>query len=265
MIKFHILSDIHLEYYDHNHPKLTDFIQDPSEASYLCLCGDIGNPYQLSYAKFLSECITAGYKYIFVILGNHEYYGTLCMDETVACVEWITSTLNKKFKCDKLVFLNNSSFDIPNTGYRVYGTTLWTRILPSQSGSLRLKDFQHIPDISDYVGYNAKHKNCMSALLTKVKQTYIDGKQLIVLSHHPPSSYCGNSIYNLSNTGSAYKNNLEDYIINHTDVIAAWFYGHDHFSLKMKIGKTVVASYQPGYPVKTNIPSACKRPIELES
>lgn len=60
------VSDIHLE-------KRLILPLIPRIATHIALLGDIGNPYQKSYADFLKKC-SYEWEGVIVIAGNHEYF-----------------------------------------------------------------------------------------------------------------------------------------------------------------------------------------------
>jgi predicted phosphodiesterase len=73
-MKFQYLSDIHTEQYKSNHKKLKKietFIK--LSAPYLLLAGDVDDPFSNLYKEFLSY-LSSLFEYIFIIVGNHEYY-----------------------------------------------------------------------------------------------------------------------------------------------------------------------------------------------
>ena len=64
------------------------------------LAGDIGNPHHMTYSKFLTE-ISAKFKKIFLIAGNHEYYGNE-LEDTRQMIHRIVD------KLDNISFLDNT-------------------------------------------------------------------------------------------------------------------------------------------------------------
>ena len=84
-MKLHIMSDIHLEYYQNvlsieqllmKIPSLYDTCHyDNLKEIILILAGDIGYILKNNYWDFLTNCCQK-YKYVICIKGNHEYYFT---------------------------------------------------------------------------------------------------------------------------------------------------------------------------------------------
>lgn len=241
-MKLHILSDIHLERY-RLFPGLHHFIKDPSSADYICLCGDIGDIHTDVYEDILYECAKT-YKCVFVILGNHEYhYGSI--ESTHAQMQ----TLLQKLNCSNIYWLNNTGVDLEEVNLRVIGTTLWTEV----KGSQRLYVQQSIADFRvidnwDIEQCNETYKKNLEFLKREVELSKCENKRLIVLTHHAPLAKCGNPAHRGSMISSAFKNDLEAFIIENEETIAAWIYGHDHWSMENYVGSTRVISNQYGYP-----------------
>lgn len=82
-----IASDLHLEFGQH--------VNITPHAPLLALLGDIGAPFQPHYADFLSTQ-SKQFEQVFVLLGNHEYYGRRTADQVVARVQSICANLPKR-------------------------------------------------------------------------------------------------------------------------------------------------------------------------
>lgn len=237
-MKFFVLSDIHLEMYD-KYPGIDHFIniEQVDKQMSICLCGDIGDPFSDEYKTFLNDCSFL-FLYVFIIAGNHEYYNS----SLIEVVKQIKLVCNSNAN---IVFLNNSSFDIPNTNIRILGTTLWTSYISSQIYDIRysIADYKYIKDWS--VSKNLElHRQSMNFIKSQMNKE----KSIIVMSHHAPLLACGNPKYENSRISSAFKNDLETFIIENTKTIKAWMYGHDHYSMNFKLYDTIIISNQIGYP-----------------
>jgi len=246
-MRFQVLSDIHLEFYK-EYPGLTHFINDQNAADCLCLCGDIGDPHSPHYKRFLTECVDAPYAYVFIIAGNHEFYN--CHMQRVHNK---IRELCKEVGNEKLVYLNNTCFDLPNTNIRVFGATLWSKITEEQALDVRcfIADFRCIKEW-DIDENNAKHEKSLKGLAVELS-TLPAGKKLIVMSHHAPSLLCGNPIHVDSPISSAFKSDLYDLIASNTHKIAVWMYGHDHHTMIFPIKDTILVSNQVGYPGEAKV------------
>jgi len=113
-------SDLHIEY---GHP-FGPLIKPSSP--YLALAGDIGVVGKAQqYADFLLS-LTPHFKAIFVVPGNHEFYTS----------EWEHAFLIMSQVCSmhpKLIFMNKTTYKIPDSNIRILGSILWSKI---PSGSL---------------------------------------------------------------------------------------------------------------------------------
>lgn len=201
-----------------------------------------------SYKRFLGEC-AAAFDHVFIISGNHEYYG-----HDIRTVDEHIPSLSKSF--DNVTYLNCTGVDITGTDLRIIGTTLWSEIKEDQMSDIRysLSDFQCIRKWSIEEN-QMKHKQCLNF----IKQELKNPGRLIVMTHHPPVLKCGHPKHTGSSMSSAFKNDLGHLILQNTDKIAAWMYGHDHYSMQFKLGNTTIMSNQIGYPGENpdQGPSAC--------
>nr|WNL49717.1 calcineurin like phosphoesterase [Marseillevirus sp.] len=223
-----LLSDCHLEL---SPQKLQKFLKGkllvPNKKKVLCLCGDIGNPWSKNYSKFLAWC-SESFEFVFVVAGNHEYYGEHTMEETDQRLYELSKSHSN------VEFLQNSSFEYK--GVLFVGSTLWTDV-PDDADEL-MNDYLEIPEISPEL-IRCKWNNSASFLLREISK----GKKTVVLTHHCPldedkplgdkqdyrECYC-------SNLGFLAKEN-----------VAAWFWGHTHVPFYEKRGNTVFASNPKGY------------------
>lgn len=233
-MKVYVVSDIHLEIKEKFRKKLV--ISGDPEA-YLVLAGDIGNPFQKSYASFLYEQADK-FKKVFVLAGNHEFYGNSITSATFQ-IEKVCS----KFP-EKLIFLNNNEYVIDET-YIILGTTLWSEITPVQEKYVKeyLNDFYSIKDFTIKT-YKTLHQESVEFLKTALEKN--KDKKVIVCTHHAPT-YNGTSAkeYEYSCITSAFASDL-DYLIYRP--VVAWVAAHSHHSYNQIINGIQVCSNQLGYP-----------------
>lgn len=254
-------SDIHLEM-----RKTIPIIKPVKDKNvYLCLCGDIGNPYLENYEKFLkihSELFT----HILIISGNHEYYSVrniVSIGETDAMIEKIVS----KYK--NITYLNKSGLIID--GVKFIGCTLWSDVssIPDIAEKV-MNDYKYI-----YVKKNKKNnkknknqdksqnssdekykrllkasdvcemnKECIEWIkheINKFKETD-KYKKIIILTHHAPS-------FSMLNKSDVYS---PCYATNYNDImgkpVSIWISGHSHHSNHIRINNTLCVSNCMGYP-----------------
>lgn len=215
-MKIQYISDIHLELLK---KKAIKYITNKiiPNADICILAGDIGNPMANDnhYNNFLQEMSTK-FKKIFVIAGNHEFYGNN-----------IHATKEKLIEiCEKypnISFLDNQYEDYE--GYRWLGTTQWTHIRNSEN---KINDVYSIKDF-DIEQYNNLHSECCNFLNESLKESKSLNIKTIVITHHLP-------IYSL--TAPKYKYmceyaqwfnaDLDSMIKINNNIIHGWFYGHTH-------------------------------------
>ncbi|RFU27231.1 hypothetical protein B7463_g9118, partial [Scytalidium lignicola] len=136
---FQILSDLHLEVGQ----QYISF-KIPISAPYLILAGDIGRLIDYdSYLVFLAAQ-TAQFEQVFLILGNHEFYGL----SFTAGLEQAQKLEHEEVLGGRLILLHQKRFDIPNSRVTILGCTLWSKILEDakQVVRMRVKDFEKIDD-----------------------------------------------------------------------------------------------------------------------
>ncbi|KAG4430176.1 hypothetical protein IFR05_014335 [Cadophora sp. M221] len=244
---FQILSDLHLEVGQ----QYSSFIIPPS-APYLILAGDIGRliEYEL-YLEFLTKQ-TAQFEKVFLVLGNHEFYGLS-----------LHAGLKRAQKLEKetvlngnLVLLHQRRFDVPHSDITVLGCTLWSRVPQDaiESVRMRVKDFEKIEGWT--VGdHNASHDADLTWLryqaseIQQGNESRVKGdraRSILVVTHHAPSMKGTSSPANVSNPwSSAFATDLlED---TSWGGVKAWVFGHTHFTTQFERNGITVISNQRGY------------------
>lgn len=221
-MKFQYFSDIHTEQYKSNHKKLKriqEFII-PS-APYLIIAGDIGDPFSNLYKEFLSY-LSLLFEHIFIVAGNHEYYGQHDMFEVQEEIKNFTVSLGN------VTFLENDIFHIPNTNISIYGATFWSDIQKNEEDDIKyyITDYRCIPNFSIENSkqlYVASCDNLNNALDTFTIRNFV------IISHHLPlyslldPKYLGAK----PSLSSAFASNI---VASYNPRILAWVAGHTHKS-----------------------------------
>ena len=236
----HVLSDIHLEL-DKCAAKqdISNYFDSSNKADYLFLLGDIGKDYEDSYTAFLTSC-TNKYQKVFLIAGNHDFFSS--------SIEKTVGRLRKMCKDnDKLVFLNNDTYDIPNSDIRIAGTTLWSEVVEDQASDIRcfIADYRAIKEWS-VEHNNYTHAQSVKWLKKENDRAKVDSKKLIVMTHHAPLLQSCHPKHLGSPLSSAFETDLSQ-LIRANEHIKLWLHGHTHHSDVRTIGKTIVLSNQYGY------------------
>lgn len=188
-----VLSDLHLEV-----GQQYSAFTFPTTAPFLLLGGDIGRLVDYDgYLHFLAA--HAGrYKKVFLVLGNHEFYG-LNYDAGVAAARRLAA---EPILADRLVLLHRARWDDPDSDLTILGCTLWSAIPREAYGIVehKVKDYKHIRGWSAD-RHNALHASEAAWLRGQIAQVSSSsprpdqdrhqdggsGRRLMVATHHAPS------------------------------------------------------------------------------
>ncbi len=192
MARFHVLSDIHLEFHL-NIAKVMNRIKSLFNLSSvlpntgLILAGDIGYPVNASgrpsttYKLFL-ETLRQHYAWVVVVAGNHEYYPCKktylhskgpSTSLTIEAMDDILRTM-----CESIpgvTFLQKNTIIID--GVRFLGCTGWTR--PTHEIWTKMNDSEFLSH-SDVLTLHQDHRQWIQRELTN------DALPTVVITHHPP-------------------------------------------------------------------------------
>lgn len=230
-MRIKVLSDIHLEYLE-EYPGLEAYLTEGEEVDVFCLCGDIGDPGSVFYRRFLLECAEYCKVRTLVIMGNHEAYFKL-VSETERMIARVCEGH------ERLTFLQTTTWDAG--GVRFAGATLWSAIDPKDTVRMRdyVADFRSIArwGVSECTRRHREHVAWLQGEIERARQ---EDKKLVVLTHHVPVRVGGDALQ------SAFSTDLSELIEGAGDVLAYWFYGHNHTSGSVRIGNTWVMSNQVG-------------------
>ncbi len=161
MLTIQYISDIHLEF-RYNLPKIKAL------ADILVLAGDIGDPRSKIYKWFLSD-VSSKFKKIFLICGNHEYYGS----DIEPTNQFIRGLL---VVWPNITFLDNDYEDY--CGYRFIGSVLWDQEATATSNDYKCIE-GHTLD-----SRNALHTNCRQYIQSMINVP----QKTIVITHFPPGN-----------------------------------------------------------------------------
>lgn len=236
--KIQVLSDLHLEvgpqYLSYTFPKT---------APLLLLGGDIGRLADYDgYLKFL-EAQVCRYKKVFLVLGNHEFYGLDHKDglKTAQLLQ-AEPTL-----ADKLVLLHRARWDDPDSALTILGCTLWSAI-PNEAHSIvqsRVKDFERISKWG-VERHNEVHAHEVAWLQDQVAQVPPHKRQLLVATHHAPSIHGTSRPEHTENPWTcAFATNLADQ--EGWDSVRVWVFGHTHYSTDFTCNGIRLVANQRGY------------------
>ena len=234
-MKIQYCSDLHLEF-----PENLSYIQDnPIEpkAEVLILAGDIVPLKDIeNYTDFFDD-ISAKFKKVYWIIGNHELY--------FSDLKGSVGAFQKKIR-DNVTLLNNTVVEIE--GVNFIFTTLWSRIKDENAFIISrwLNDFRLISDGEGKLT-TKKYNELFEENFDFIKASITNStKKCVVITHHVPTlknyppEYAGSEINN------AFATDLDEFI--EQSGIDFWIYGHHHRNVrKTKIGKTTLLTNQLGY------------------
>ena len=227
-MRFQYFSDIHLEFYNENIPKIQrTFIQkldkQTDKPGFLLVAGDIGMPSRPSYSTFL-QSLSPLYEKIFITTGNHEYYKMPYYSLTE--MDNYCRDICRTMPQDNVVFLQNNTYKL-NDSLSIFGGTFWTDIPPSKHHSVMhsVNDYKLIPNMTPSLS-SLLHEKSVSLLNYHIKEdTHM---KWIVMSHHMPSFDLIDPKYRATtNTDMNYAFASNVSVANDPRVLA-WVYGHTH-------------------------------------
>lgn len=255
-MKFHYMSDLHLEF---GEGKKT--IKD-IKGENLILAGDITLMFGLNpetnhgHEKIktrtdkLFDMALKNFDRVFYLTGNHEPYH---FDMAY------TDRYVKEFLPKEITYLNNTAVELPGDVV-VMGGTLWTDMNKGNPTDMYrvewgMNDFQIIHlNGNVFTPTNAleMHRATM-AFFTEQLEKYKD-KKVVIATHHSPTYKGINPKHTHSDTNAGYASDLEQYITDHPQ-IKYWVFGHTHIQAKFDIGSTKVVSNAQGYVATRNRPA----------
>lgn len=246
-MQFQIHSDLHIE-------RCADSEDLPfleRLAPNLCLLGDIGNANSKRYERFILEC-AARFERVFVVAGNHEYYGN-----SIEFGNW-----KIKHVCDKadnVYFLNGSGGRAPQRrngscsgsvvidNIRVVGTTLWSHVPPEHFFTVTnyINDYRRIKKFTVSEN-NRLHNTAVEYIASEIQEAKNAGQQIVILTHHAPIWASSAPHYVGKPTNCAFATRLEHLFADQSHV-RLWGFGHTHWCIDTVIGNTRVVSNCTGY------------------
>jgi len=218
-MRVYYLSDLHIE---RGIVSLDDFTFNLSTETknILALCGDIGDPFSQLYWDLIFK-MSKMFHLVFILTGNHEYYGHNMQDVDNHIMYNIHNFPNVKF-------LNNSVYEVE--GIKFVGSTLWSNVPDDQKEFITgyMNDYRLIQDFTvDW--QNQLHEENVSFLTQEIDTN------TVVLTHHAPDR--------LNTSAKKYRNTPSTYAFGTDldDLVAKckyWIYGHTHYNIDHEKLKT---------------------------
>jgi Icc-related predicted phosphoesterase len=281
--RFWVLSDLHQEFPEF---RWTPDLSAVPDHDAIILAGDIHAPLSksIAFAERLGE--QGGGKPVFLVAGNHEFYGTVMMEELALARSLVAQTRH-------VIFLDNDA--ITFNGVRIIGCTLWTdfrlfgdawRLTAMRSVELGMNDYRRIKRIGETSGRTwpirtmdtmALHHASRSFLETELtkwrdeedkkaaKRTGIagtgrgDGQNdtsgitrmpMVVITHHAPVRAGLAPEFHDDWISAGYASNLDALI--EACAPDLWVFGHTHYGQDTRIEARTDASLD-GIPRSTRL------------
>ena len=244
MMQIQYASDLHIEMMA-NRAWLFGHGLQPA-GNILVLAGDIiylGNR-QLIHNEYF-DWLADNYEQVYIVPGNHEYYGGYELRDTLTDFE-MQIRPNVKY-------INNKSVIIGNT--ELFFTTLWSRvpnafIADIQNGMMDTRLICYKNALLYAGEFNELHSICLNWMDGAMKAS--TAKHKVVVTHHCPTT---NKVFDNhpgSKISCGFMTDDESFIINHD--AEYWIFGHTHFNSTgstvnggLQIGNTLLLTNQLGY------------------
>lgn len=217
MLRFGLLSDLHLEF-----RKINEWIVllnkiNSIDVDYIILAGDL-HPQKDMRSLFLSG-VKLPY---FFVHGNHEFYGSTIQDD-----HWTTTAKNK---------------------IKIVGATLWTDF--KQGNPMVMMAFRQMMNDARCIKSNNKKVLCDEILEYHHRhKKYIEEKKPhIVITHHSPSFQSVHEDFRTDYPSNYYFHSDLDNFILFNQNIKLWIHGHTHRAADYMIGDTRIVNNALGYP-----------------
>ncbi len=240
-ITFQYVSDLHLEFYDVLPPERLPLLINPV-APYLVLAGDIGHPNEIF--KELMAYVSAHWKHVFYVAGNHEYYTLsdpakwkykkpVTMQEREAELEACV----RPYKNVHMLNAKRPSYFLHEEGMAVVGATLWSHVPPhvELDAATRMNDYRQIPyRESDERGTirslwptdtNAFHARDKAILREQIEAWGRKNIDVCVVTHYIPSFTMIHRDYIGKPLNECYASHCDDLFLPN---VKGWIYGHTH-------------------------------------
>lgn len=251
--KLRIVSDIHLEFYSNFCSHTTDNGRDYNDQMFipvteneheqtLLLAGDILTAKKCTKYEYFFENLSKRFKKVFVINGNHEFYGWRYDLSRFALADFYEDLP------DNIEHLDNNYIEL-DKDTAIFGGTLWTKFKDSTEeiyAQQCMNDFRIITMSGGYTFTpemsTLEHAETINQLEKFFKLPH---KNKVVMTHHAPSFQSSAEEYKGSLLNAAFATDLEDYIKEKSPVL--WLHGHMHSNSDYMIGDTRIICNPYGY------------------
>ncbi len=220
--------------------------------SVLLIPGDIHETKRTGQYRDILSVLTAKFKAVVMVPGNHEYYGSNFVKTHRTLREF-----ESEFK--NFHFLDNESLVLGDV--RILGGTLWTDYdrgnpISKMQAQLGMNDYRNIrtgppeqywmrkiePDDLEFMHF--KTKDFLRKSLDSETDS-CENLKTLVLTHHAPSFKSADPAYANDGLNGCYCSDMDDFI--YASDISVWVHGHIHCSNDYVLGNTRVICNPLGY------------------
>ena len=235
-MEIRIVSDLHLEFCEFTLPHI-----DGDSERTLILAGDIcvvDSPVRLK--KFIDDVISR-FKYVIMVLGNHDYYGGDLNYH---------NTLIEEYEDYKNFFILQNNFTVLDDTVFI-GSTFWTNIpvgtdigYMNDKRCINKKNSDKKIQSSDWAH---EHQVASKFIFSVVENMSFskDIKNIIVVTHHSPSYKSVDQKFIGDPSNMFYHSNYDNLIKSYP--IGLWVHGHTHCFMNYTIKDTRIVCNPRGY------------------
>lgn len=241
-----VLSDLHLEA-----GQQYSSYEFPVAAPWLILAGDVGRLVDYEeYLGFLSRQ-TGRYERVFLVLGNHEFFG---LDYQTG-IEKARELVQETRLGGKVVLLQRNQWDSPepDPSITILGCTFWSHIPAHAREVVRNK----ISDSKKIGGWsvdkhNAQHGEDLGWLTKRLQDLAATApeRRVLVVTHHAPAWRGTSDPRNEDNPwSSAFATGIldGDGDAGRWRQVGSWVFGHTHYPTDFVVGGVRLVANQRGY------------------
>ena len=217
-MKVRVVSDVHMDMLNGptREKRLRKICDRESSAEVLIVAGDLCEAREETLYRRLIKEFTSSFKYVLMVPGNHEYYGS--------SIE-ATNSFLAQLEIDYPTFINLNNYDesIEINGIPFIGATLW---FDGESPDAILNK-GYLNDYIQIKDFSAKIPQLGKTGKNKLVAGIIEGTSVVVTHHAPLLECASRSVYrDQVQTRAFYVNDCQKIIAQKKP--RAWFHGHMH-------------------------------------
>lgn len=241
-VRFLVLSDLHIDSYARRGLPVGQIPDVNCDA--IIVAGDTAN--NIVGVEWLIAQAERLQKPLFVIAGNHDYFGADIAEQDAIMRKLTAGT--------RVTFLQCDAVDV--AGVRLLGTTLWTDYTYNAQPDTLAKAAQTMRDYREITAYGrpfmpadsvALHLQQRAWLKAALQKAAADGMPSVAITHHSVSPRSVSEQYKDFASNAGFVTDLSDWMT--ADFAPKlWIHGHTHEAFDYQQGHTHVVVNPRGYP-----------------